>query len=109
MLETLGFSYAWNGQSLDKSTYSEIKQRMFDNDNEIKQRMFDNACEELMVSMNTSTRLQSYGIFKEDAKTEPHLDVIRPKKYKIAFSRLRLSSHPLSLETERFPPIARAD
>ena len=55
ILENLGFNYVWTYQILDKITYNEIKQRLLDSTNQ-----------ELMMSINTSTKLQSYCIFKVD-------------------------------------------
>ena len=98
MLESLGFAYVWNNQALDKNTY-----------NAIKQRLFDSADQELLMSINTSTKLQSYCTFKEDIQSEPYLDFIRPNKYKVALSRLRLSSHSLAIETGRSTGTARED
>lgn len=98
MLESLGFAYVWNTQILNIATY-----------NAVKQRLFDNADQELIMSINTSTKLQSYCMFKEDTQSEPYLDIVRPNKYKVALSRLRLSSHSLAIETGRYTGTARED
>ena len=59
MLDSLGFAYVWNTQALDNLKFHEIKQRLFDNVNQ-----------ELVMSINTSTKLQSYCLFKEDTQSE---------------------------------------
>ena len=87
LLESLGFAYVWENQALDNLTL-----------NEIKQRLFDQANQDLMMSINTSTRLDSYCIFKEDTKLEPYIDIITSKKFrfqtKLTLSRDR--SRPIS-------------
>ena len=57
MLDSLAFAYVWNNQALDNLTFQEIKQKLFDNVNQ-----------ELIMSINTSTKLQSYCLFKEDTR-----------------------------------------
>ena len=54
ILESLGFAYTWNNQALDNLTFHEIKQRLFDQANQ-----------DLIGSINTSTKLQSYCILKK--------------------------------------------
>ena len=75
--------------------------------NEIKQRLFDQANQDLMMSINTSTRLDSYCIFKEDTKLEPYIDIIKSKKFRFALSKFRLSSHSLAIEVGRYPDTPR--
>ena len=53
LLDNLGFSYVWNNQeNLENIPYAEIKQRIIDNVNQ-----------DLLMSIKTSTKLQSYCIF----------------------------------------------
>ena len=74
LLDNLGFSYVWNNQeNLENIPYSEIKQRTLDNVNQ-----------DLLMSINTSTKLQSYCIFKENTDHEPYLNLVRPNKFKYA-------------------------
>ena len=96
ILESLGFAYTWNNQALDNLTFHEIKQRLFDQANQ-----------DLMRSINTSTKLQSYCIFKEDTHLESYIDTVKITKYRFALSRLRLSSHNLAIETGRYTGIPR--
>ena len=93
ILENLGFNYVWNYQFLDKITY-----------NEIKQRLLDSTYQELMMSINTSTKLQSYCIFKVDTEHESYLDTIK-QSVQICIKPFRLSSHPLYIETDRYTGI----
>ena len=59
------------------------------------------------MSINTSTKLQSYCIFKENTDHEPYLNLVRPNKFKYALSKFRLSSHNLEIETGRYYGIPR--
>lgn len=59
------------------------------------------------MSINTSTKLQSYCIFKSDTEHESYLDFVRPNKYKYALSKFRLSSHNLAIETGRYDATPR--
>ena len=61
------------------------------------------------MSINTSTKLQSYCLFKEDTQSELYVDSVKPNKYKFALGRLRLSSHSLAIETGRYTGILRSD
>ena len=96
IFESLGFAYTWNNQALDNLTFHEIKQRLFDQANQ-----------DLMRSINTSTKLQSYCIFKEDTQLESYIDTVKVTKYGFALSRLRLSSHSLAIQTGRYTGIPR--
>ena len=77
------------------------KQDTFENspNDEIKQRLFDNASQELLMSINTSTKLDTYSSLKFDTEYEPYIKHINNKKHKFALSRLRLSAHSLAIET----------
>ena len=54
MLDNIGPSFIWdNKDTIDNIQYLEIKQRIF-----------DNVIQELIMSINTSTKLQAYSSFK---------------------------------------------
>ena len=92
ILHNLGLGYIWENQNtIEHVPYPVIKQRIFDSVNQ-----------ELMMSINTSTKLQMYSSFKSDTAYEPYLSKIRNRKYKFALSRLRLTSHSLAVETGRY-------
>ena len=61
------------------------------------------------MSINTSTKLQSYCLFKEDTPSELYVDAVKPNKYKFALNRLGLSSHSLAIETGPYIGIPRSD
>ena len=99
LLNSLGFSYVWDNQdTLESIPFREIKQRILDQVNQ-----------DLLRSLNTSTKLQSYCIFKENTDHESYLDFVRPNKFKYALSKFRLSSHSLEIETGRYYDISRKD
>ena len=92
MLDNLGLSFIWDNQdTIENIPYLEIKQRIFDNANQ-----------ELIMSINTSTKLQTYSSFKYDTEYEPYLKYINNKKHKFALSRLCLSAHSLAVESGRY-------
>ena len=99
MLDNIGLSFIWDNQgTIENIPYLEIKQRIFDNANQ-----------ELIMSINTSTKLQAYSNFKYDTEYEPYLKYIHNKKHKFALSRLRLSAHSLAVETGRYDRTPRED
>ena len=72
MLDNIGLSFIWDNQgTIENIPYLEIKQRIFDNANQ-----------ELIMSINTSTKLQAYSSFKYDTEYEPYLKYIHNKKHK---------------------------
>ena len=91
MLDNLGFSHIWNNQLQSDIPFYEIKQRILDQTDQ-----------EILMSNSTSTKLQTYGLFKLDTESEPYLDSISVNKFKYALSRFRLSSHNLAIETGRY-------
>ena len=76
---------------------------------EIKQRILDTVNQNLLMPINTSTKLQSYCIFKVDTEFESYLNFVCPNKYKYALStcKFSLSSHNLANETDRYYGIPR--
>jgi len=54
-------------------------------------------------------KLDFYGTFKQSLCIEPYLDSIKTFKYRQAFSKLRISAHPLQVEVGRYvrPKIPR--
>ena len=70
---------------------------------EIKQRIIDQTNQEILMANTTSSKLETYCLFKLDTSYESDLNKITLlNKYKFALSRFRLSSHNLALETGRY-------
>ena len=98
LLDELGLTYIWLQQDDPTIPLSLIKQRILDS---YKQSWYAN--------INNSIRLQTYARYKHDFEFEDYLDFIQEKKYKIAFTKFRLSSHDLAIERGRFENIERND
>ena len=60
-------------------------------------------------SINNSSRLQTYSIFKHTFHFETYLDHIIDNKLRIALTKLRLSSHTLNIESGRHFKIDKKD
>ena len=88
MLNNLGFSHVWNNQEQNDIPFNEIKQRIIDQTNQ-----------EILMANTTSSKLETYCLFKLDTSCESYLNKITLNKY---MSRFRLSSHNLALETGRY-------
>ena len=96
ILQTHGFEYIWDNQSEVEIPFCAIRQRIFDI---FKQNWYSN--------INNSARLQSYCIFKHNFELENYLSLKLDKKYKIALSRFRTSSHDLNIEIGRYDNMPR--
>ena len=77
--------------------------------NTIKQRLLDHYYQSWYSNINNSRRLRTvlYCIFKHNFNLEPYLDIITNKRFIIALSRFRLSSHKLEIERGRYHNIDR--
>ena len=98
MLDNLGLSYVWLQQGEIDIPLSLIKQRIF-----------DHYYQTWYTDINNSNRLITYARYKHEFNCENYLDFIANKKYKVAFTRFRLSSHDLQIERGRYENIARAE
>lgn len=98
MLETLGLGNLWRNQEIADIYLPTIKQRILD---QYYQSWYSN--------INNSQRLSAYSRFKHSFNLEPYLDIIYDRKYKIALSRFRLSSHRLEIERGRYLNIPRME
>lgn len=92
----IGMQYVWDEHHTLEISYIHIKQRILDI---YKQTWY--------TSINNSSRLASYSLFKHEFKLEKYLSYIPDKKYQIALTKLRLSSHDLAIETGRYTNIDR--
>lgn len=98
LLDKLGLTYVWLQQGDITIPFSLIKQRILDL---YKQTWY--------AEINNSNRLLMYSRFKHELDFENYLDFIPEKKYKIALTKFRLSSHDLAIERGRFENIQRSD
>ena len=98
ILQDLGLGYLWINQEHCDIFLPEIKQRILD---QYHQRWYSD--------INNSRRLASYCRFKHSFESEKYLDTIPEKKYKIALSQFRLSSHKLEIETGRHYGSSRSE
>ena len=96
LLDELGLTYIWVQQDHINIPCDLIQQRIMDMD---KQSWYTN--------INNSSRLLMYARFKHEFEMEHYLDFITEKKYKIALTKFRLSSHDLAIERGRFEHIER--
>ena len=90
MLQNLGLGESWTNQQHCDIFFPEIKQRILD---QYYQSWYSD--------INNSQRLASYSRIKHSFESESYLDYISERKYKIALSKFRLSSHNLEIETGR--------
>ena len=98
LLDNLGLSYIWLQQG-----EIDIPLQL------IKQRIFDHYYQTWYTDINNYNRLITYARFKHEFHRENYLDFIANKKYKVALTRFRLSSHDLRIERGRYENIARAE
>ena len=66
-----------------------------------KQRLKDIYIQTWHTQIESSTRANSYKLFC-DFNFKPYLNCVTVKKYRFAFSRLRVSSHRLAIESGRW-------
>ncbi|XP_053375235.1 uncharacterized protein LOC128547230 [Mercenaria mercenaria] len=92
LLDSYGFSYVWiNPDIVDLNTFHIV----------FKNRVIENFVQNCYNGINNSRCLCSYKLFKTTFGFENYLDFLSPK-LRIAFSRLRRSSHQLRIESGRY-------
>ena len=52
--------------------------------------------------INNSNKLETYSLFKHEFIFEQYLDYIKNKKFRMALTKFRTSSHSLNIETGRY-------
>ena len=72
----------------------------------IKQRIFDIYLQSWYSDINNSRRLHYYSIYKHSFFLENYLNSIKIKKYRVALTKFRLSSHDLEIERGRYTNIS---
>ena len=98
ILDKLGLSYIWRQQFDHEIPYFLIKQRIFDS---YKQSWYS--------FINNSNRLEMYSRYKHEFDLENYLDCLENKKFRIALTKFRLSSHDLAVERGRYDDTNRND
>jgi hypothetical protein len=99
MLDNLGMSDIWRNQGNQEYIL-----------NAIKQRIFDQYTQFWYSEINNSQRLLTYSRFKHSFELESYLDNYSiDKKFKIALTRFRLSSHNLEIERGRYNNVIRSE
>ena len=98
ILNSLGLSYMWVQQN-EMNIPLEV----------IKQRIFDTYYQSWYAAINNSNRLMMYSIYKHEFSQETYLDFISNRNIRTAFSRFRLSSHDLAIESGRYDDTPRSD
>ena len=66
-----------------------------------KQKVIDNFIQEWFSSIENSTVLENYSLIKKQFDYENYLDIL-PGNLKLFYTRLRLSVHPLRVQTGRY-------
>ena len=90
ILDEIGMAELWLSQNTTNITIHHIKQRIID----IYHQTWK-------TSVDQSNRLSTYSWYKSVLTQEIYLDKIHIRKYKIAFTRFRVSSHDLLIEKGR--------
>jgi len=96
ILDTCGLSYIWHNQSTMPVNYTIVKNRILDM---YKQSWYS--------GINNPGRLETYSLFKNEFIFENYLDFITIRKYRIALTRFRVSSHDLAIERGRYINVPR--
>ena len=98
ILEECGLYYIWQNQF-----------NMLINFDMIQQRIKDIYYQQWYSEINNSRRLETYGLFKHTFEFETYLDFIHERKFRIALTRFRTSSHDLAIERGRYLNLPREE
>jgi len=92
LLDNHGFSYVWNNpETIDPTTFP----------NQFKKRVYDTFIQSWNNALRESGSLYLYKDFKTNFEFETYLN-LPSSKFRVALTRLRLSSHKLRVETDRY-------
>ena len=92
LLDNVGLSYVWNDPNIFNLKNLHVL---------FKQTLIDQFIQSWHHSISISPVLSTYMLFKRSFDYSLYLDKT-PKKFRIAFAKLRLSSHQLRIETGRY-------
>lgn len=98
ILDKCGLSYIWQNQ------YS-----MLINYNIIERRILDIYYQSWYCSINNSSRLDTYSSIKYKFEFESYLDYIKDKRFRVALTKFRTSSHDLLIEKGRYTNVPRLE
>ena len=73
----------------------------------INSRILDIYQQSWYSAINNSRRLETYSLLKHDFMFEPYLDYIKERRFRLAMTRFRTSSHDLFTEKGRHLNIER--
>lgn len=76
---------------------------------EIKHRILDQYYQSWYSEVNNAQRLASYSRVKHSFELDSYLNTLSERKYKIALSKFRLSSHNLEIERGRYFNVPRSE
>ena len=96
LLNDLGFHYLWNNTDVDSGRISALVQRVY-----------DQYLQQCNNDIQTSSKLSSYCLYKEEFRMEKYLTCVINDIHKKALSKLRCSVHILSTETGRHNNVVR--
>ena len=96
LLQNLGLAYLFHNET---ASNSEV--------NMIIQRIKDTYTQQWVSNVNSSSKLNSYKLFKKSLTAELYLDVINNDTCRKYLTRLRCSSHKLCIEEGRYKNIPR--
>jgi hypothetical protein len=93
LLCSMGFGDVWRNQGVaDPEAFLYT----------FKQRLTDIFQQDWKARLTASPRARFYSLVVNEISLHPHLDAIKPKSYRFAFTRLIASSHRLRVETGRW-------
>ena len=95
LLWDLGFTNVWEHQHVENGKL--FIKNIWDS----MQTTYKNKNIEVIKQSGHETKLRTYKLFKDTFCLEPYLHIVKDSRYRTALTRLRLSSHKLSIETGR--------
>ena len=93
-----GFGYVWNDQYVDLEDVFIVQ---------LTKRLEDMYLQECFAKMSLSNKCLFYRMFKCNLDPEMYLSCVNVKKFRIALSRFRCSSHDLFIESGRYKNVSR--
>ena len=98
LLDCLGYSYLFHDANITKLQLTKIIETLYD---QYYQHWY--------CILRESPKLKYYNMIKSNSGFEKYLNCIKCKKYLVAVTKIRCSSHKLAIEEGRFRNIAREE